>query len=250
MTGTAVPTSGAWEDADVETSSEGYARRFAGPVGAWFLELQAQATLELLAPWPGARVLDVGGGHAQLTGPLVQAGYDVTVYGSAPICAERLAPWLGGGRARFETGSLLETPFPDRAFDVVLSFRLLPHVRRVDALIRELGRLAARAVVVDYPTGRSVNALSGAFFGLKKGVEGNTRPFRVFRDREITGEFGAHGFSPTGRRPQFFLPMALHRALRSAPVARGLEAVPRALGLTSLLGSPVILRLERREAPP
>ena len=37
--------------ADVETASEGYARRFAGPVGAWFLEIQARLTLELLAPW-------------------------------------------------------------------------------------------------------------------------------------------------------------------------------------------------------
>ena len=64
---------------DVETSSEDYARRFAGGVGAWFVEAQARITLELLAPWPRARVLDVGGGHAQLTGPLVEAGYDVTV---------------------------------------------------------------------------------------------------------------------------------------------------------------------------
>jgi hypothetical protein len=40
--------------------------------------------------------------------------------------------------------------------------------------------------------------------------------------------------------------MALYRALGSASVARGLEGAARALGLTSLLGSPVVLRLERR----
>jgi hypothetical protein len=40
---------------DVETSSEGYAGRFAGGVGAWFLEAQARITLALLAPWPRAR---------------------------------------------------------------------------------------------------------------------------------------------------------------------------------------------------
>src|SRR5262245_53053861 len=56
----AVP--GAREEADVATSSADYARRFAGGVGAWFLEVQAKATVELLAPWPGASVLDVGGG--------------------------------------------------------------------------------------------------------------------------------------------------------------------------------------------
>ena len=69
-------------------------------------------------------------------------------------------------------------------------------------------------MVVDYPTRRSVNALSGPLFGLKQGVEGDTRPFTVFSDGEIEAAFGAHGFRPAARRPQFFLPMALYRALR------------------------------------
>ncbi len=46
--------SAAREDADVETSSEGYARRFAGPVGRFFLDRQAESTLALLRPFPGA----------------------------------------------------------------------------------------------------------------------------------------------------------------------------------------------------
>ena len=234
------------EDADVETSTEGYARRFAGPVGAFFLARQAQTTLDLLRPWPGGSVLEVGGGHAQLVGPLVAAGHRVTVYGSDPVCGERLEPWMNAGQATFRAGDLLRAPWPDRSFDVVLAFRLLPHVTRWPELIAELGRLARRAVIVDYPTRRSVNAVSGAFFALKKDVEGNTRPFRVFRDAEIGEAFTAAGFVSTARRPQFFLPMALHRALGSAPLARALESGARLLGLTAALGSPVILRLERR----
>ena len=31
------------ETADVETASEDYARRFAGPIGAWFLDEQTRA---------------------------------------------------------------------------------------------------------------------------------------------------------------------------------------------------------------
>jgi len=164
------------EDADVETSSEGYARRFAGPLGAFFLEVQARTALELLRPWPAASVLEVGGGHAQLAGPLVDAGYAVTVYGSDPACAARLRPWTDEGRVGFRAGDLLHAPWPDRSFDVVLAFRLLPHVTRWAALIAELARLARRAVVVDYPTRRSLNVASGALFGLKRGVKGNTRP--------------------------------------------------------------------------
>jgi SAM-dependent methyltransferase len=238
--------SGEREDADVETSSDGYARRFAGPVGRFFLERQAEATLDLLRPFPGASVLDAGGGHGQVTGPLVAGGFSVTVLGSDAACEARVREWTGAGRARFVAGDLLAPPLPDRSFDVVLSYRLLPHVRRWPELVASFARLARRAIVVDYPTRRSVNALSSLLFGLKKGVEGNTRPFTVFSDAEIEGAFAAHGFAPTGRRPQFFFPMALHRALGSAGIARALEGGAAAAGLTRALGSPVVLRLERR----
>jgi len=234
------------EDADVETSSEGYARRFAGPVGRFFLDRQAEATLDLLRPFPGASVLDVGGGHGQVTGSLVAAGHAVTVLGSDASCEARVAEWTATGRARFVAGDLLAPPIPDRSYDVVLSYRLLPHVRHWPELVATLCRLSRLAVVVDYPTRRSVNAAADFFFGLKKGVEGDTRPFTVFSDGEVERSFAAHGLLPTGRRPQFFFPMALHRGLRSAGLARGLEGAASGLGLTRALGSPVILRLERR----
>src|SRR3989338_8000949 len=37
------------EAPDIETSSEDYARRFAGPVGAWFLQVQRVAVLRFLS---------------------------------------------------------------------------------------------------------------------------------------------------------------------------------------------------------
>ncbi|MBI3931990.1 MAG: class I SAM-dependent methyltransferase [Acidobacteria bacterium] len=234
------------EDADVETSSDGYARRFAGSVGGFFLDVQARITLELLAQWPKASVLDVGGGHGQLTGPLVETGFDVTVYGSDEACRARVGSWVDAGRARFRAGDLLVLPWPDRAFDLVLSYRLLPHVSRWRELLAELARVARVAVVVDYPTRRSVNVVADALFGVKKGVEGNTRPFTVFGDGEIEEAFEAAGLRVTARRPEFFFPMALHRAVGAAPLARALEGAARALGLTRALGSPVILCAERR----
>lgn len=233
------------EDADVVTSSDAYALRFGGGVGRYFLERQAAAVLELVEPWPGASVLDVGGGHGQVTGALVDAGHAVSVLGSEPACEARVREWTGSGRARFVAADLLDPGLAERSFDVVLSLRLLPHVRRVDALVATLARLARSAVVVDYPTRRSVNALAGPLFGLKQGVEGDTRPFTVFSDGEIEAAFAGHGFRPTGRRPQFFLPMALYRALGSAAVARACERAAAALGLTRGFGSPVVLRLER-----
>jgi len=235
------------EDADVETSSDAYARRFAGAIGTWFLEVQARATLELLRPWPGGRVLDFGGGHGQLTGALVEAGFAVTVYASDERCQTRVREWTGTGRACFVSGDLLAAPLPDRAFDVVLAYRLLPHVRTWRELIGELARLARHAIVVDYPAARSVNALSGALFGLKKRVEKDTRPFTVFQGSEIQEAFAARGFVGSGRHPQFVFPMALHRAMGSVTLTRALEAGASAVGLRRAFGSPVLLRVERRD---
>lgn len=243
----ATPAPPSREDADVVTSSDAYARRFSGAVGELFLDVQVRRTLELLRPFPRASVLDVGGGHGQLTGALVDAGYAVTVLGSEPSCEKRVAPWTRTGRARFVAADLLEPGFEPRSFDLVLSYRLLPHVVRWPELVATLARLARRAVIVDYPTRRSVNAVADLAFGLKRGVEQDTRPFTVFGDAEIEGAFAANGFRKTGRAPQFLFPMALHRTTRSAALARALEGAGRLSGLTRLLGSPVILRVERSE---
>ena len=231
---------------DVETSSERYARRFEGAVGGWFLAVQAGITLRLLQRWPGARVLDVGGGHGQLTGPLVEAGYDVTVYGSDGACAARVRRWTEEGRARFLQGPLDRLAVADRTYDVVLSYRLLAHMPSWRGLVAELARAAARAVVVDYPTRRSLNAIAGPLFQFKRGVEGDTRPFAVFTDAEVREAFASAGFETTAREPEFVWPMALHRAMGVLPFSRAAEGMAAALGLRRALGSPVILRAERR----
>lgn len=231
--------------ADVETSSDAYAQRFEGPVGRWFLDVQQAAVRDLISPLSAARVLDVGGGHGQLAGPLADDGRAVAVVGSSLPCAHRLRALLAAGRVRFVVSDLLALAVRDRAAGVALAFRLLPHVADWPQLLRELCRVAARAVVVDYPTTRSVNAAAGPLFGAKRRVEGDTRPFRVFADGEVEAAFEANGFRVTGRRPQFALPMALHRALRAASLSRALEAGLRASGVTARLGSPVVLRAER-----
>jgi SAM-dependent methyltransferase len=235
------------EAPDVETSSEAYARRFAGPVGEYFLAVQAEMVLELLAPWPGARVLDVGGGHAQLAPPLAARGYQVTVAGSSEACRERLDRALAPGSFAFRACGLERLPFPDRAFDAVLAFRLLTHLDRWREQATELCRVAARAVIVDYPDTRSFNRLYGPLFDWKKKVEKNTRTFLTFAPGEVPAELARHGFGRKAERRQFFLPMVAHRAMGRAGLSRTAERASAALGLTRRLGSPVILRMERLE---
>jgi SAM-dependent methyltransferase len=235
------------ENADIATSSEDYARRFQGSVGQWFIETQKRITLRLLRALPaGASILDVGGGHGQIAPPLIEAGYEVTVVGSDPVCAARLAPWIGRGRCRFQATDLRSLPFPDQSFDAVVCFRLLSHSVSWTGLIAELCRVARRSVLLDYPSLRSVNILASRLFGLKKGIEENTRGFLMFTPSEIHRAFEGRGFVVAREQPQYLLPMALHRWTNQAGLSRIAEAPGRLLGLTRWLGSPIIVRADRR----
>ena len=234
------------EDADLQTASEDYARRFAGDVGQWFLELQARATLELLSELPrGSTVLDVGGGHGQIAPALVDAGHTVTILGSSEACAQHLAARMGNSPYRFAVGDLRSLPYPDRSFAAVTCFRLLPHSVDWRHLVGELCRVADLTVVADYPSSRSVNQFANRFFSFKRKVERNTRPFELFDPGEIEREFAARGFRVGAERPQFLLPMVLYRMVGSRHLGRLAERPGRWLGLTRYFGSPVIVRADR-----
>jgi SAM-dependent methyltransferase len=238
---------GLHEDADIATSSDDYARRFTGPVGRWFVETQTRITLGFLSALPvGASVLDVGGGHAQIAPPLIEAGYAVTVVGSDSACAARLQPWIADGRCRFETVDLRALPYPDASFDAVVCLRLLPHSVAWTGLIGELCRVAARSVVVDYPSVRSANIASPYLFSVKRRVELNTRHFATFSPGKIHSAFTDHGFVIGAEQAQFLIPMVLHRLIDRPALSKAAEIPGRLLGLTRWFGSPIILRADRQ----
>ncbi len=210
------------------------------------LQVQERLSLDLLDPFgKGLDILDVGGGHGQLAIPLAHKGYQVTVLGSATECENRIRSITDSGAAKFMTGNVIALPFADQSFDVALSFRLVTHCGQWETLIAELCRVARKAVIVDYPTGQSLNAIAPALFEAKKKVEVNTRTWRLFRHDEIRDAFAAQGFQPAGLRKQFFLPMVVHRMLKCRPVSALLEGACRGLGLTALAGSPVIAVFKR-----
>jgi SAM-dependent methyltransferase len=234
------------EDADVETASDGYAARFEGDIGRWFLERQARDTLQLLEHLaPGASILDVGGGHAQLAPALLGAGYNVTVVGSQLASGARLSRWVKSRQCRFEVADFHGLPHRDRSFVAVLCFRLLSHSVRWTGLIGELCRVAQDLVIVEYPSIRSVNVVSDQFFGLKRRIEGNTRPYTVFSPGEIRRAFEQQRFRIVAQHPQFLFPMVLHRWAGASRLSRLIEAPGRFLGLTRWLGSPIIARADR-----
>jgi len=235
------------EAPDVETSSEDYARRFSGKTGAWFLNVQENATMRMVSQYRGATVLDVGGGHGQLAGPLVRNGYQVTVLGSAEECKGRIQHLLDSDSCAFKLGNILNLPYSDQTFDLAISYRLISHVDHWERLLAELTRVARKAVIIDYPTKHSINAIAPHLFNLKKRLEGNTRPFTCFSEAELLEVFGDHGFVFAERFSEFLFPMVLHRSLKSVRSSSAIESIFRSLGITEHFGSPVILKAVRKE---
>lgn len=235
------------ETADVETSSDDYASRFAGKTGEWMLKVQGGIAMSFLKDIPNATVLDVGGGHGQIATPLSRNGFKVTVLGSDESCKQRIEGLVDNGKCGFKTGNVIDLPFPDRSFDVCISFRLLTHCAQWQKLVAELCRVAERSVIVDYPTSQSLNRIAPLLFGAKKRIEGNTRTWTLFRHADIRKQFGDNAFVPSHKKAQFFLPMVFHRALKCRALSAALEDICAALGLTHLWGSPVIMRADRGE---
>ncbi len=233
------------ETADIETSNDDYATRFRGATGAWMLKVQERAVVRLLSRTvaPGARILDVGGGHGQLARPLAALGYKVTVLSSAESCRHRIEDLVNDGKCGFVVGNVVGMPFGDASFDAVVGVRMLTHCETWQTLVKEMCRVSAGPVVTDYPTSQSLNAIAPALFDAKKKFEKNTRTWRLFRHAEVLGAFAENGYAPDGKVGQFFLPMVVHRALKCAGLSALLEGACGVLGLRKLWGTPVVVRM-------
>ena len=235
------------ERADIETSSENYTTRFTGKVGEYFLEVQKNITFDLLKNENVKTILDVGGGHAQLAVPLVNAGFEVTVTGSDLSCRKRLDKYLTPNQFKFSECNFLNLPFDDKSFDAVISFRLLTHEKNWKILVEEMCRVSKNVIIIDYPDKLSFNLLYDLFFNMKKKYEKNTRIFYSFSRDELINEFRSYGYSIFKFKPQFFIPMVLHRFIKQIFITKVTEKIFQIIGLKYLFGSPVILKVKRNK---
>jgi SAM-dependent methyltransferase len=87
----------------------------------------------------GVRILEIGSGTGSLLHHLRQQGYDAQgVDVNAALIAESHR-WYGDIPVRQVTGTAL--PFPDGAFDIVMSFDVFEHIPDSDAHLREVRRV-------------------------------------------------------------------------------------------------------------
>jgi ubiquinone/menaquinone biosynthesis C-methylase UbiE len=232
---------------DEISSSESYSLRFSGSVGQWFLDVQAACVRTLIGK--GAlSVLDVGGGHGQLTECLLTQGHSVTIIGSPNAPTDRIQTFMDERKVTYVTSSLFTLPFADRTFDVVVCFRIVSHLDAWQQFCAELCRVARRIVIIDYPCSRSLNVLTPFLFRWKKGIEKDTREFTVLRRDDVRSVFAECSFKTVREIGQFFWPMVIHRAIKIVIVAKALETFAALLGLRYLFGSPIIAKFERIES--
>jgi 2-polyprenyl-3-methyl-5-hydroxy-6-metoxy-1,4-benzoquinol methylase len=237
--------SGSQPPPDLETGSAQYARRFAGPAGAYLLGIQEKGLRKLVdCNSKGLRTaLDVGGGHGQLVDGLLALGLETSVLGSSIESAEQLMRSPVAARVHFQAGNLLALPIEDQAYDVVTSVRLLAHIQDVHRLIDELCRVARHCVIIDYPTLAGANALTVAAFPVKRLIEKDTRIYQSFWPVTLARAFRRNGFRPSASFKQFTTPMGLHR-IGGKPVHLMEEGLRR-IGITRLIGNPVLQRFDR-----
>ncbi len=232
---------------DIHSSSSEYAKRFSGEFGKWALNKQGNAVLKILSKYNNIKtVLDVGGGHGQLTPFLVKKNYDITIYGSSDECKSQVEKFLNNKNCKFEIGSLISLPFEDKAFDAVLCFRQICHLNSWQDATKELMRVSKQIVIIDYPTYKSFNILNKIFFKLKKKIEKNTRTFKIFHDQEIDSVFSQNGFCLGEKIPQFFLPLVFYRIINKKFLCNIFESFFDLFCLRKFFGSPVIIEAKRK----
>jgi 2-polyprenyl-3-methyl-5-hydroxy-6-metoxy-1,4-benzoquinol methylase len=233
--------------ADPETARSFDDRRFGGPIGALVAENQAQLLAAFIGPLTGRRILDVGTGTGRAALLLARAGARVTgVDASEPmlsVARERAAQ--AGLALTFLAGDAHALTFPDRAFEVAVSLRVIMHTPRWRDCIGELCRVSDDLVILDYPARTSLAALQSWLRGLAHRVGVRTEPYRVFSHREIRGALEASGFRVRAMDRLFVLPIALHKLIGSRRVTLAVEGLLDRLGLRRRFGSPVTLVAER-----
>lgn len=234
---------------DIETASEGYRTRFEGPVGEYLLNTQAEAVLSLFPPAGSPaplKVLEIGGGHAQLAPHFLAAGHEVWIQGSSGAALSRIRELESAFPGRLHTieSPIYSVPFEDSFFDVVASVRVTAHVPALGDILREWTRLARQRVVFDYPPLESFNVFYPLLFSIKKVIEKNTRTFEIYRSAIVKNELGKLGWKVTAENRQFFFPMVVHRALKNASLSAKLERLAAAARFTSFAGSPAVVAAE------
>lgn len=228
--------------------AEGFdALRFGGPIGQYLLEHQEAFLRTALDPAAGRRILDVGTGTGRAAIGLARAGASVIGVDASSQMLEvaRTRVAAAGVSVDLLGGDAHALTFPDRAFDAVVSLRVLMHTPAWRQCVSEFCRVSRWRVVVDFPAALSFAALESGVRRFRQRLGARVEPYRVIPESAVRQAFTFHGFRVVVVERQFVLPIALHKAAGSVAFTQASERALAAVGLSRLLGSPVTMVAER-----
>jgi ubiquinone/menaquinone biosynthesis C-methylase UbiE len=222
-------------------------RRFGGPIGSLVASTQARVLTNMVGRVHERPILDVGTGTGRAALLLARGGARVTGVDASEqmlaVARQRAAD--EGVKAAFQLGDAHDLAFPDRAFDVAVSLRLLMHTPKWQRCISELCRVADRLVIVDYPSATSAALIESTMRRILHRAGMATEPYQVFRQRTIKEAFESCGFQIRSVHRLFVLPIALHKAIGSRRLTVATEHLLDRAHLLNTFGSPVTLVAER-----
>jgi SAM-dependent methyltransferase len=115
--------------------------------GRWIGEVELRLILRLLAPEPGARILDVGCGTGYFTRRLAAEGYEVTGADPDPAMLA-YARAHRGGREDYVLADGRSLPFSDGEFDYCISITALCFIPDERAALGEMARVCRRGLAL------------------------------------------------------------------------------------------------------
>jgi SAM-dependent methyltransferase len=154
----------------------------------------------------GTRFIDVGAGAGRHSYEALRRGAVVTAYDMDEVELKGVSDMFGamlevgevppGGSAETVVGDILDMPYDDGAFDVVLASEILEHVPQDDQAITELVRILAPGGVLAITVPRWLPericwALSDEYHANEGGH------IRIFKADELEAKVVAHGMTFT-----------------------------------------------------
>lgn len=148
------------------------------------------------------RFIDVGAGAGRHSFEALRRGADVTAFDLDEVELKGVADMFAameiegevppGGRATTQAGTVLDMPYDDGHFDVVLASEILEHVPQDDAAIAELERILAPGGLLGVTVPRwwpeKVCWLLSDEYHANEGGH-----IRIYRDRELRAKLEATG---------------------------------------------------------
>jgi SAM-dependent methyltransferase len=126
---------------------EEYDAWYRTPRGRWIGETEYRLLHKVLAPSPGASVLDVGCGTGYFTRCLASDGLEVIgVDSSAESIRYARSQSISG--ERYMVGDARRLPFPDRHFDSCVATTSLCFIREQEQALAEMVRVTRRRIVL------------------------------------------------------------------------------------------------------